>query len=56
MLELKASKKDIKLLFDKSYSEPLWANGDAEKVEQVLINLIENSIKYGDQGGQLKLL
>lgn len=51
MLELKASKKDIKLLFDKSYSEPLWANGDAEKVEQVLINLIENSIKYGDQGG-----
>jgi len=51
MLEMKAAKKDITLVFDKVYEHPVWVNGDAEKLEHVLSNLIENSIKYGHQGG-----
>jgi len=51
MLEMKAAKKDITLVFDKVYEHPVWVNGDAEKLENVLSNLIENSIKYGHQGG-----
>jgi two-component system phosphate regulon sensor histidine kinase PhoR len=51
MLEMKAAKKNIKLVFDKVYENPFWINGDAEKLEHVLSNLIENSIKYGHEGG-----
>ena len=51
MLEMKAAKKNIKLVFDKVYENPVWINGDAEKLEHVLSNLIENSIKYGHEGG-----
>ncbi|MEL0240443.1 MAG: HAMP domain-containing sensor histidine kinase, partial [Flavobacteriaceae bacterium] len=51
MLEMKATKKDITLVFDKVYEHSVWVNGDAEKLEHVLSNLIENSIKYGHQGG-----
>jgi len=51
MLEMKAAKKDITLVFDKIYEHSIWVNGDAEKLEHVLSNLIENSIKYGHQGG-----
>ncbi len=51
MLEMKASKKDITLVFDKVYEHSIWVNGDPEKLEHVLSNLIENSIKYGHQGG-----
>src|SRR6056300_1759407 len=51
MLEMKATKKDITLVFDKVYEDSVWVNGDAEKLEHVLSNLIENSIKYGHQGG-----
>jgi two-component system phosphate regulon sensor histidine kinase PhoR len=51
MLEMKAAKKDITLVFDKVYEHSIWVNGDAEKLEHVLSNLIENSIKYGHQGG-----
>jgi len=51
MLEMKAAKKDITLVFDKVYEHQVWVNGDTEKLEHVLSNLIENSIKYGHQGG-----
>lgn len=37
--------------FDKVYEFPEYVMGDPEKIEQVLINLIENAIKYGKFGG-----
>jgi two-component system phosphate regulon sensor histidine kinase PhoR len=48
---MKVKKKNITLRFDQLYEFPIYALGDAAKIEQVLINLIENSIKYGKYGG-----
>jgi two-component system phosphate regulon sensor histidine kinase PhoR len=51
LLELKASKKDILLKFDMKYNKPIMVLGDQEKIQQVLVNLIVNSIKYGEEEG-----
>jgi len=51
MLEIKAGKKNIKLTFDSVYDFPLMVYGDSERIEQVLINLISNSINYGKNNG-----
>jgi two-component system phosphate regulon sensor histidine kinase PhoR len=51
MLEIKASKKNIALTFDEFYEYPILVQGDNERIEQVLINLISNSITYGKNNG-----
>lgn len=51
LLEMKAKKRNIKLHFDHSYEFPIWVNADQERIEQVLINLLVNAIKYGKQDG-----
>ncbi len=51
LFEMKAKKRNIQLVFDKVYDFPLFVKGDVERVEQVLINLIVNSIKYGKVDG-----
>ena len=51
MFEMKAKKKNITLKFDRVYEFPVFVSGDIEKIEQVLINLIVNSIKYGKPNG-----
>ena len=55
LLELKASKKDILLLFDMKYSKPIMVLGDQEKIQQVLVNLVVNSIKYGEREGSTEV-
>lgn len=54
LLEMKADKKEITLSFDKEYS-PIFVKADKERIQQVLTNLIVNSIKYGKQGGTTEL-
>ncbi len=51
MLEMKASKKRITLTFDSDYLNPILVNADKERIQQVLANLIVNSIKYGREKG-----
>jgi len=51
LLEIKASKKNIKLIFDQEYSKPVRVNADKEKIQQIISNLVVNSIKYGHEGG-----
>lgn len=51
MLEMKASKKNITLTFDMDYSSPIMVKADKERIQQVLANLIVNSIKYGRNKG-----
>ncbi len=50
-LELKADKYKIKLVFKEKYDTPTWVKADKEKIRQVLINLIDNSLKYGREDG-----
>ena len=50
-LEIQAQKKDIKLIFNKLYSEPIIVFADKDKIQQVITNLIINSIKYGINKG-----
>lgn len=56
MLEITASKKNIKLILDFNDKLPLIVNADNEKIQQVLTNLIENSIKYGKENGTTELV
>ncbi|WP_394335740.1 sensor histidine kinase [Robiginitalea sediminis] len=51
LLEMKASKKGISLVFDMDYKEPVMVYADREKIQQVLTNLVVNSIKYGHEDG-----
>jgi len=50
-MELKASQHQIKLIFKQKYDDPLMVTADRDKICQVMINLIDNSLKYGKQGG-----
>ena len=52
LLEIDAAKKNIILTFDKSYETPIFVKCDLKRIEQVLINLIQNSIKYGKTNGK----
>ncbi len=51
LLEMNADKKNIILMFDRKYSKPIYVFADQEKIQQVLTNLIMNSIKYGKENG-----
>lgn len=51
MLEMKAAKRNITLTFEREYTEPIIVNADEERVQQLLTNLIDNSLKYGKVDG-----
>ena len=51
LFEMKAKKRNISLKFDRVYEFPVFVKADVEKIEQVLINLVVNSIKYGKPNG-----
>ena len=51
LLEMEAEKKDIILMFDSKYPKPINVIGDQEKIQQVITNLVVNSIKYGKERG-----
>src|ERR1700761_8251768 len=50
-LELKAKEHKIKLVFKQKYDEPILVSADREKIRQVMVNLIDNSFKYGKEDG-----
>ncbi|MET4138816.1 ATP-binding protein [Pedobacter sp. UYP1] len=50
-LEDKATKRRVQLSFKEKYMHPAFVNADREKIRQVMINLISNSIKYGKENG-----
>ena len=56
MLEITASKRNIKLILEFNDKLPLRVNADNEKIQQVLTNLVENSIKYGKENGTTELV
>lgn len=55
LLEMKASKKKITLTFDMDYNKPILVNADFERIQQVITNLVVNSIKYGREKGTTEI-
>ncbi len=51
LLEMKAEEKSLSLVFDKEYKDSVMVYADRERIQQVLTNLIDNSIKYGKTSG-----
>lgn len=52
-LSLKAEQHNILMHLKKGCEQPLSVYGDKEKIRQVIINLVDNSIKYGKEGGTI---
>lgn len=51
-VELKANKKNIKVKLDGEFLKPVFVMADAGRINQVLVNLIVNAIKYGKENGE----
>jgi two-component system phosphate regulon sensor histidine kinase PhoR len=52
-LSLKAEQNQIHFNIKKGCEQPLTVYADKEKIRQVIINLVDNSIKYGKTGGTI---
>ncbi len=50
LTELRASEKGLKLSFDLASDIPPYMRGDEQRLSQVLVNLINNSVKFTDTG------
>jgi two-component system phosphate regulon sensor histidine kinase PhoR len=55
LLDTKSKKKGNLLFFREEYSKPIYVKADKERIRQVLINLVDNSIKYGKEKGKTKV-
>lgn len=55
LLDDKAKKRDITLKSSRPNDQPIPVEADYSKIEQVLINLITNAIKYGNPEGQVEV-
>lgn len=53
-LTIHSEEKHIRKLIKKGCEQPLYVFADKEKIRQVLINLVDNAIKYGKQNGQIE--
>jgi len=52
-LSLKAKERDVQMSFKKGTERPMYVNADKQKIKQVLVNLVENAIKYGNNHGSV---
>jgi len=50
-LSLKAKERDMQLTFKKGTERPIMVIADKQKIKQVLVNLVENALKYGNDHG-----
>ena len=50
-LELQAKEKNIKLLIDNPADKPVYVYADKDLIRQVVVNLLVNSVKYGNRDG-----
>lgn len=52
-ISIMAEQRNIRCTIKKGCESPLMVFADKEKIRQVLVNLVENSIKYGKQNGSI---
>lgn len=50
-----AEKREVKLELTESPFNDLFVKADSQKLKQVLINLVNNSVKYNRQGGEVEV-
>ena len=55
LLEMQATKNKITIVFDKEYPTHQMVFADEERIQQVLTNLIINSLKYGVEKGKTEV-
>jgi len=55
LFDEKCKKKNIKIYFREKYNGPFKVIGDENKIKQVLVNLIDNGIKYNFENGRVKI-
>lgn len=55
LVEDKAKERKVKLKLKKDYDKPIKVHADRQKIEQVLVNLIVNAIKYGREKGTVEV-
>ena len=51
MLEVQTEKNNIKLSLKNKFEKPIYVLADEERIQQVILNLVMNSIKYGVNRG-----
>ncbi|HRZ41243.1 MAG TPA: ATP-binding protein [Bacteroidales bacterium] len=54
-MEMKARKREITIACAETYEGPVMVHADKDRIRQVLVNLIDNAIKYSDPGGRAKI-
>ena len=55
-MELKASENNVKIIFNTQPSRSYAIEADKKRIREVLINLIDNAIKYGStKNGRVKI-
>lgn len=50
---LKAKERNMELLLKKGTEASITVYADKQKVKQVVVNLVENALKYGNEGGTI---
>ncbi len=56
LLEMQAIKNKISIGFDREYTQSYQVFADEERIQQVLTNLIVNSLKYGVRNGKTEVI
>lgn len=54
-LEMKARERKVTLESQPNLNKQVYVNADKERIRQVLVNLVVNSIKYGMEGGKTSI-
>lgn len=54
-LEIDSRKYGVTIKTSPNNNSPIWVNADRNRITQVLMNLVTNSLRYGKKGGTTKI-